>query len=195
LVGKKIGLPGLFGANYVGFQALLFSAGLRETDVSLDSIGFNQVEALATDQEQAVVVYTANEPIQLNALGYELNEIRVADYARLASNGILTNEKTISEKPELVRAFVGAFLNGLADTLASPDAALEACKPYIPNFSELDPELQKQILAASIVLWETDHLGESDPQAWKNMQDVLLRAGLLSVELDVSKAFTNQFIP
>jgi NitT/TauT family transport system substrate-binding protein len=195
LVGKKIGLPGLFGANYVGFQALLFSAGLRETDVSLDSIGFNQVEALATDQEQAVVVYTANEPIQLNALGYELNEIRVADYARLASNGILTNEKTISEKPELVRAFVGAFLNGLADTLASPDAALEACKPYIPNFSELDPELQKQILAASIVLWETDHLGESDPQAWKNMQDVLLRARLLSVELDVSKAFTNQFIP
>ncbi len=195
LVGRKIGLPGLFGANYVGLQALLFSAGMKDTDVSLDSIGFNQVEALATDQEQAVVVYTANEPIQLRALGYELNEIRVADFARLASNGILTNEKTISEKPELVRAFVGAFLKGLADTIDSPEPALEACKPYIPNFSELDPEVQKQVLAASIELWKTDHLGESDPQAWKNMHDVLLRAGLISVELDVSRAFTNQFIP
>ena len=195
LVGKKIGLPGLFGANYVGFQALLFSSGLKETDVALDSIGFNQVEALATDQEEAVVVYTANEPIQLRAHGYELNEIRVADYAQLASNGILTNEMTISENPEQVRAFVEAFLHGLADTMASPDAALETCKSYIPNFTELDPEVQKQILAASIELWNTDHPGESDPQAWKNMQDVLLRAGLLAVELDLSKAFTNQFIP
>src|SRR5512147_2483996 len=35
LKGKKIGLPGLFGANYIGLQALLFSAGLKQSDVEL----------------------------------------------------------------------------------------------------------------------------------------------------------------
>ena len=195
LVGKKVGLPGLFGANYIGLQALLFSAGLKDSDMTLDSIGFNQVEALAADQEQAVVVYTANEPIQLRAQGYDLNEIRVADYARLASNGILTNEKTILENPALVKGFVSAFLRGLEDTIQNPDQALTTSSAYIPNFPELDIEVQAQVLAASIGLWKTERPGFSDPQAWKNMQDVLLRAGLINAEQDLSKAFTNDFIP
>src|SRR5512142_1017257 len=117
LKGKKIGLPGLFGANYIGLDALLFSAGLSEKDVSLDSIGFNQVAALAADQEQAVSVYTTNEPVQLEAQGYKLNEIRVADYVQLASNGLITNDETLKQDPDLVRRMSAAFLKGLAETI------------------------------------------------------------------------------
>ena len=67
LKGKTIGLPGLYGANYIGVEALLASAGLTDADVTLTPIGFTQVESLATDQVQAVVGYAANEPIQLRA--------------------------------------------------------------------------------------------------------------------------------
>jgi NitT/TauT family transport system substrate-binding protein len=38
-------------------------------------------------------------------------------------------------------------------------------------------------------------LGYSDPKAWDNMQAVLLDMGLLSQPLDLSKAFSNEFIP
>lgn len=195
LKGRKIGLPGLFGANYIGLDALLFSAGLTEKDVTLDSIGFNQVAALVADQEQAVSVYTTNEPVQLKAQGYDINEIRVADYVQLASNGLITNETTIANNPDLARKMTAAFIKGLKDTMADPNAAYEISKKYVRDLAQADEKTQKEILARSIALWKTDHLGLSDPQAWQNMQDTLLKMGLLKESLDVSKAFTNQFVP
>ncbi|MBI4762185.1 MAG: ABC transporter substrate-binding protein [Chloroflexota bacterium] len=195
LKGKKIGLPGLFGANYIGLRALLNAGKLTEADVTLDAIGFNQVEAIAAGQQDIIVGYSANEPIQLRARGIAVTEIRVADYAQLASNGLLTSEKMIAENPEMVRAFVGAFLKGLQYTLDHPDEAFTLSAAYIPNFADLDAEVQKQVLATSIEQWKTERLGYSDPQAWENMQNVLLDMGLLTQPLDLSKAFTNEFIP
>jgi NitT/TauT family transport system substrate-binding protein len=195
LRGKTIGLPGLYGANYIGLRALLHAGGLRESDVKLDSIGYTQVDALARDRDQAVSVYTNNEPVQLRSQGYSLTELRVADYVQLASNGLITNEKTISENPDLVRRMVKAFLQGLADTIANPTPAYATSKAYVENLAQLDPVLQKQKLATAIGLWKADRLGYSQPKAWESMQSVLLDMGLLTIPLDLSKAFTNDFLP
>jgi NitT/TauT family transport system substrate-binding protein len=195
LKGKKIGLPGLFGANYVGLRALLFEAEMSESDVTLDAIGFNQVDLMAAGEQDIVVGYAANEPIQLRAQGIPVTEIRVADYVQLASNGILASEKVISESPELVRAFVGAFLKGLADTIANPNEAFSMSESYIPNFGELDADVQKQVLETSIEQWKAERLGHSDSQAWENMQNVLLEMGLITEKMDLNKAYTNEFTP
>jgi NitT/TauT family transport system substrate-binding protein len=168
---------------------------LSESDVKLDSIGYTQVEALATERDQAVSVYTANEPVQLRARGYSLNELRVADYVQLASNGLITNEKTISENPDLVRRMVKAFLHGLADTIANPAAAYETSKAYVDNLAQADATVQKQKLVTSIELWKADRLGYSDPKSWESMQTVLLDMGLLTQPLNLSRAFTNEFVP
>lgn len=195
LAGKRLGLPGLYGASYVGLIALLDAANLKESDVTLDSIGFNQVEALVSDQDQAVVVYVNNEPIQLRAQGYDINVLRVADYVQLASNGLVTNEQTINRNPDLIRRMVGAVLKGLADTIGNPDEAFDICKEFVENLAQADQSVQKEVLATSIEFWQAEQLGHSDPQAWENMQTVLLGMGLLSKPLDVNKAYTNEFIP
>lgn len=195
LKGKTIGLPGLFGANYVGLRALLFSAGLTESDVTLEEIGFNQVELMAAGKQDIIVGYAANEPIQLKAQGIDVTELRVADSVQLASNGLLASEKVIAENPELVKSFVGVFLKGLQYTIGNPDDAYALSETYIPNFADLDEKVQKDILNTSIEQWQADRLGYSDPQAWENMQNVLLEMGLIADKMDLSKAFTNEFIP
>ena len=195
LKGRKIGLPGLFGANYIGLRALLNAGKLTEADVTLDSIGFNQVETMAAGTQDIVVGYTANEPIQLRSRGIPVTEIRVADYVQLAANGILTSEKFLAENPDMVRAFVGAFIKGMEYSIANPEDAYALSEPHIPNFADLDANVQKQILATSIEQWHGERLGYSDPQAWENMQDVLLDMGLITEEMDLSKAFTNAFVP
>jgi len=198
LAGKKIGLPGLYGANYVGLEAILFAAGLKEDDVTLDSIGYTQVESLVAGRDAAVSVYTANEPIQLRAQGYQVNELRVADHVQLASNGLITNEKTIAENPDLVRSMVQATLKGLQFTIDNPDEAYQISKKYVENLSSLSAEdeaIQKQVLVTSIELWKAERLGYSDPLAWQNMQDVLLSMGWLKQSLDLNAAFSNEFLP
>ncbi|NOH12959.1 MAG: ABC transporter substrate-binding protein [Chloroflexi bacterium] len=192
LAGRQIGLPGLFGASYVGLRALLNEGGVAEADATLDSIGFNQVEALAVDQEEAVVGYITNEPIQLAAQGYEVNLIRVKDYVQLAANGVITNEETIANNPELIERMLRATLRGLEDAINDPDEAYEISKNYVEGLG--DDDVQKQVLAASIDFWVADMLGYSQPEAWENMQDVLLDMGLLNEPLDLDAAYTNEFV-
>jgi NitT/TauT family transport system substrate-binding protein len=65
---------------------------------------------------------------------------------------------------------------------------------YVENLDKADANVQRQILDVSIQLWQADTLGESNPTAWENMQNVLLDMGLLTQPLDLSKAYTNEFI-
>jgi NitT/TauT family transport system substrate-binding protein len=193
--GKHIGLPGLYGASYIGLQALLSAAGLKESDVTLDSIGYTQVEALVSDKEMAVVVYTNNEPVQLRLMGYQIDEIRVKDYAHLVSNGLITNEATITQNPDLIRRMDQAILKGIADTISNPDEAFHTCLKYVEGLTQSDQVAQKQVLLTSVEFWKADQPGYSDPTAWQNTEQVLLDMGFLTKPLDVSQAFTNDYLP
>ena len=195
LQGRRIGIPGLFGASYIGFRALLDSAGLSEQDVSLDSIGYTQVEALSQGLDEAVVVYANNEPVQLEELGFPVNVIKVADHVHLASNGLITNEKTLQERPELVRSLVAALVRGIEATVEDPDSAFEVSMIYVEGLAEGNTTVQREILERSLPFWHNETIGRSDNEAWENMQSVLLEMGLLSNQIDLSEAFTNAYLP
>ena len=195
LAGKSVGIPGLYGASYIGFRALIDEAGLTEADVELLSIGFNQVEALVSNQVQSAVIYLANEPAVLRSQGYQVNVLAVADYLKLVANGLVTNEQTINEHPDQVERFNQALLKGITDAAEDPEEAYQISKKFVENLEEADEDLQKEILALSIELWQTDRPGYSDPTGWENMQEVLLDMGLLESPLNLEKAFTNDLLP
>jgi len=194
LAGKKIGLPGLYGANYVGLRALLSAGGLKEEDVTLDSIGYNQVEALVSNQDEAVVIYANNEPIQLHHLGYQVDLVRVADFVQLASNGLITNETTAENNPDLVRRMVQSLIKGVAYTLANPEEAYEICRKFVEGLDSTDQVIQMEVLEASLEFWKAKLIGYSQPEAWENMQKVLLDMGMLTQPMDLNKAYTNEFL-
>ena len=143
LSGRTVGIPGLFGASYIGFEALLRSASLQDGDVDLRSIGFSQVEAVSTNQVEAAVIYVANEPNVLESLGYPVNVIRVADYLDLVGNGLVTNEKTLQEDPQLVRDVIEALTKSIKDIQADPSEAYEICKLYVETLKTLMNKCKK----------------------------------------------------
>ena len=163
LRGKKIGIPGLYGASYIGAIALLDSAGLSQKDVTLDSIGYNQVATLIADKEDAVVIYTANEPLQLQKQGVDYTLFKTSDAVQLVANGLITNEKTIKENPEVIRKMTSVILKGMQYTIDHPDEAFEISKKYVTNLASADQTLQMHILLNSIDEWKAAKLGYSEP--------------------------------
>lgn len=198
LKGRVVGIPGPQGASYIGLRALLNAAGMSEDDLGeLRSIGFAAPENICEGKVEASVVYIVNEPLTIQQQCTEVNVIEVSDYATLVSNGLVTNEQTIREKPDLVRGMVRALQRGIADVIADPDAAFEiAVTNYVKDLPEDQYDTQRQVLRNSIALWRSDDLGRTNPDAWQTTQDILIQAGLLEAPLDnLSACYNMDFLP
>ncbi len=196
LIGKKIGLPGLYGANYIGMEALAGQTGLKSGDYELVSIGFNQVETLVSKTVDAVVIYLANEPVQLRERGYEINVMAVKDYIHLVGNCLVTNESSMANEPELVRSVVKALIQGIQYTAENPDQGWEISQKYVENLTEETAPIQRKVLDESIKLWQVDRPSEVDQaESWSNMMQVLLDIGLMKNKIDLNKVYSNEFLP
>jgi NitT/TauT family transport system substrate-binding protein len=109
----------------------------------------------------------------------------------MVANGIITNEETIAQNPELVQGFVNALLHGLQDTLDNPEEAYTISKKYVEGLDDS----RKAVLEASLPLWEADQLGFTDPASWTQTQDILLAMGLLDAPVaNLEAVYTNQFV-
>jgi len=194
LRGKVIGLPGLYGANYIGFEALAAHAGLTDTDYELRSIGYNQVESLIAGQVDAVVIYLANEPSQLQAQGYEIDILRVADALSLVGNCLVTNEKSLKNQPDVVQGMVSGMQDALLATAADPELAYEISLKYVDNLAA-DDQVQMQVLLESIKLWQLEpETADVEIERWDNMQTVLLNLGLMTNKIETREAFSDEFL-
>jgi len=194
LKGRTVGVPGFFGATYVGWRAFLDAHGLSEGDINVQEIGFTQAAAVQQGKVDAAVGYIVNEPIVLEANGFAVNVFRVGDQVDMVANGLITNEKTIEENPALVRGMARAVLRGIRDTLADPDAAMRISAKFVEGLQPDDP-IQKRVLQATIELMKGEPLGASTAAAWEKTQDVLLKMGQVRTKLDVDAYFTNAFLP
>jgi NitT/TauT family transport system substrate-binding protein len=196
LRGKTIGVPGQYGASYIGLLALLQAAGVQQKDVTVKTIGFTQAQTLSAHKVQSVVGYANNDVVQLTARGTAVHEIDVYHYANLAAAGVVANDSEIGKDPGMVRAFVRATLHGLRETIAHPAEAYRISAGQVPEI-KAQPAVQHAVLARSIDFWraEPGHpLGWIDPAIWQRTERVLYRFGQISRQVKPSDFYTNQFI-
>ena len=196
LEGHKIGIAGLYGASYVAWQALIYAADVDERATTLESIGFTQAEAVKSGRVDAAVDYIVNGPVQLRLAGQEVDMIVVSDYIDLPANGLLTNEQTIRENPELVEKVVRSILRGLRDTLSQPDEAFAISLKAVPQAGGENEKVNRAIFDASLDLWQQpEPLGASDRGTWESGARFMQEMGLIETDVSVDALFTNQFIP
>jgi NitT/TauT family transport system substrate-binding protein len=196
LAGKRVGIPGLFGASYVAWKALVFAAGVPEDRVTLESIGFTQAAAVSDGLVDAALDYTVNGPVQLRLAGREVTEIAVDDYLAIPSNGLVTNEATIAAQPQLVEAMVRAILSGIRYTLDHPDEAFAISLKFVPEAAQQEA-VNRAIFDASLALWqpgEGKRLGFTEPAIWPPTAEFMRQVGLIDRAVTTDGIWTNRFV-
>lgn len=199
LKGKVIGIPGRYGATYIGLRGLLYAAGLSENDVSLSEIGFAQFEAVSGDKVPAAVGYASNEPLRMAAAGSPVNVIKVADYIKLVNNGVVVSETYARDHPDTVQRFVRATRKGLQDTLANPDEAFKIALTFIPELKADQQPFQRKVLDDTLSYWRTTDtdahgLGWLNPPAWEETYTFLRKSGILTKDVEVGRAYSEAFL-
>jgi NitT/TauT family transport system substrate-binding protein len=194
LRGKKIGIPGMFGSSYTSLQAVLQAANLTEQDVTIEQIGFTQLEAILSNRVDVAMGFINNEPIVLKNQGVDINVIDAGQYNPAPGNGIITSEAVL-ENTELVKRFITASQEALALTLQEPQKAFDASKQFVENLG--DDRLE--VLMTSLALYSSDYtnkmgLGFTNPEGWERTLELLTSTGRVTTDLPADAFYSNEFL-
>jgi NitT/TauT family transport system substrate-binding protein len=106
--------------------------------------------------------------------------LRVDAITPLPGPGLITSDKTMQDKGEAVRRFVGATLRAMDDIAADPQVGLDAAIRQVPELGadQATKDAQLAILQATIDTWKNDYtlahgLGAIDRAAWSASIDFL----------------------
>jgi NitT/TauT family transport system substrate-binding protein len=198
LAGKRIGIPGPFGASYVAYRGILEAGGLTEADVQTESIGFTQAAAVSEGIVDAAVDYAVNGPVVLAQEGIETTQIALDDYLQVPANGLVTNEETLANDPELVGKVVRATQRAIEATLANPDEAFEIALEFVPEAGGENRAANRAIFDASLAYWTPApgaKPGATSPDAWQAATELMQRIGLIESAPVIEELYTNEYLP
>ncbi len=195
--GKTLGIPGPFGATYIGWKAIVYATGIDENKVQVESIGFTQAAAVSEGKVDAAMDYIVNGPVRLRLSGKDVTVFPVSDYIDLPSNGLVTSETLTREDPDLVTKMTRAMLRGIQYTLEHPDEAFQISLKHVPEAGGEQEQVSRAIFDASLPLWTPaagHKLGHTDIEKWATAEAFLRAMGLLETHVDVTNIATNDFV-
>lgn len=152
LEGKNLGSPA-GGAAMRMFAVLAEKNGIDPAKVTWTNMAPNlQEQMLLRGQVDASAVFSVTSYMNLVAQNLDPEkDIRWFHYAdhgiELYSNGILVSQQLLKERPQVVAGLVRAVHKGLRDTIADPDAAIEALAKREPLINK---ELEKRRLTYAL---------------------------------------------
>ncbi|MFN8639501.1 MAG: ABC transporter substrate-binding protein [Dehalococcoidia bacterium] len=130
--------------------------------------------------------------------GRQIASIKFVDYQRCIPDWytpvLIANERTLKERPDLVRSFLAATTRGYQAAAKDPAIAGRV-------LLDAAPEADAALVQASAKYHASKYLGADGrwgvqrAETWANFETFLRRAKLLEKDVDSSAAFTNDFLP
>jgi NitT/TauT family transport system substrate-binding protein len=185
-------------------QRQLFPAFARINGIDASTVKWINIEpaakfvALSEKRADAVPDYTTGQPFWEKAVGKD-NLVRLPWYqygVDTYSMSIFASEKTINERPKVLRDFLEASYRGWRDVMDNPKAALEIFKKRVP---EIDLSLIEPNMMLGLELMKTDRYAKNGI-GWMDRAKMCRTVELINTYMDVPRkascdeVFTNAFL-
>lgn len=159
---------------------------------------FNLQPFLA-DPNAAQQAYASSELFSADKAGVKTRFFLFADdgYPPYGTT-IVTMDKTVKEKPDLVARFVRASMEGWKSYLKDPAPANAIIKRDNPNMKDdqlaygLEKIKQYRMITGGDAT--TQGIGVMTDARWRKTRDFMVEAGLLKADVDWKRAYTTQFV-
>lgn len=191
-VGKNIGVK-IGGNEELIYRAVIAKAAVDKSKLNEVPVKFD-ISPLLAGTVDVWPGYLINEVLAAREKGFDVDIVSPADYGiDLYADTLFTTEKMLAEKPDVVRKFVAASLKGWSSAIGAPE---EAAQMTVKYGAKLTYEHEFAMMKASLPLLKPDAkpVGWMDAANWTAAQKLLVDAGFQKTPVDVSKAFTVDFI-
>lgn len=144
--------------------------------------------------------YISSEPFAMMQGGVEPNIFLFADYGYPAyATTIETTQRMIDDNPDVVRRFVQASMEGWASYLQDPAPGNALIQQDNPEMTDEQIEFGLAQMAEYGLVVGGDAaemgIGVMTDERWQATYDFMVEAGLISADVDLSKAYTLEFLP
>jgi len=190
LKGKVIGVT--FGGNdETIMHTLLAEAGLSSSDVKLFSVRYDYTPFYRHQVQLWPVYRNAQGPIigaQLDKAGEKTAFFNPADFGvKFVANCVVTESRTVTERPELVKRFVTALLEGWQQALdpKNQEEAIKTLQKYDTDTPR--PILEEQLkITRDLIQPQPDFaIGTIDEKGWEQTERIMRAQKQLPMEVDL----------
>ena len=123
LKGKKISVLSFQDTTYYALLGALASKGITKNDVNAEAVGPANVAKFVIAGTVDACACTPDWEIDVKEGVKDTVSLPTKDYFQSMAQAILTSDKMIAERPDMVRAIVKATLRGMKYVMADPEKA------------------------------------------------------------------------
>ncbi|WP_220443708.1 ABC transporter substrate-binding protein [Paracoccus luteus] len=195
--GKRIGVMSYQDTTYYNLLGALSSVGLTKDDVQIQAVGPGGLVQLSISGDLDGISGVPEWVPAIEAAGVEMEQMPVDQIFPAMAQAIIASDKTIADRPEVVRGFVGAVLHAVRDIRADPARAAAEFVSFVPQQAGKEAEVEAILRDYATKVYpakEGQPLGSFDPERLTAVQKFYVDHGIVQTAVPADDLYTNEFV-
>ncbi|WP_417681129.1 ABC transporter substrate-binding protein [Roseibium sp.] len=196
--GKAIGVLGFQDTTYYNLLGAMASVGLSKDDVNIQGVGPGGIIQLTIAGTLQGMSGVPEWIAAIEAAGVPMDQVSVDTMFPAMAQAILASDKTIAERPEVVKGIVAGVIRALKDIQADPAKAAQEYVSFVPQHTGKEKAIEAIMRAYVEKVYpaaEGQPLGAFDPARMAKVQKFYIDNGIVKTAVPVEDLYTNEFVP